>query len=61
MLVAAGLIQLAVTTVPEPNTLALLAAGVTAVGVCGGGVHGWPVKFTEVPSLSRQGVPACCR
>jgi hypothetical protein len=33
MPVAAGLIQLAVTTVPEPNTLALLAAGVTAFGV----------------------------
>lgn len=29
MPVAAGLIQLAVATVPEPNTLALLAAGVT--------------------------------
>jgi PEP-CTERM motif len=33
MPVAAGLIQLAVTTVPEPNTLALLAAGVTGFAV----------------------------
>ena len=33
MPVAADLIQLAVSTVPEPNTLALLAAGVTAFGV----------------------------
>jgi PEP-CTERM motif len=33
MPIAADLIQLAVTTVPEPNTLALFAVSVTAFGV----------------------------